>query len=118
MTENKAMLWGAIFSSGINLAAYVVFWNVITTQVPVLTGAGIAVWGRGELTVLIGMTEVAWGLGAFLWMGTWQLPWYVTEEGLETFLVRPVSIACAKIDTPPPYSYSRMNLNDEGARFA
>ena len=91
MTENKAMLWGAIFSSGINLAAYVVFWNVITTQVPVLTGAGIAVWGRGELTVLIGMTEVAWGLGAFLWMGTWQLPWYVTEEGLETFLVRPVS---------------------------
>ncbi len=89
--ENKAMLWGAIFSSAVNLAAYVVFWNVITTQVPVLTGAGIAVWGRGELTVLIGMTEIAWGLGAFIYMGTWELPHYVTEEGLEKFLIRPVS---------------------------
>jgi ABC-2 type transport system permease protein len=91
MAENKSMLWGAIFSSGVNLLAYVVFWNVITTQVPVLTGAGVAVWGRGELTVLIGMTEIAWGLGAFLWMGTWMLPEYVTEEGLEKFLIRPVS---------------------------
>ncbi len=91
MAENKAMLWGSIFSSVVNLAAYVVFWNVITSQVPVLTGAGIAVWGRGELTVLIGMTEIAWGFGAFFWMGTWMVPEYVTEVGLEKFLIRPVS---------------------------
>jgi ABC-2 type transport system permease protein len=91
MAENKSMLWGAIFSSVINLLAYVVFWNVITTQVPVLTGAGIAAWGRGELTVLMGMTEIAWGFGAFFWMGTWMIYHYVTEEGLEKFLIRPVS---------------------------
>ncbi len=88
--ENKAMLWGSLLSSAINLAAYAIFWNVITTQVPILTGAGIAIWGRGELTALVGMSEVAWGFGSFFWMGTWEIHYYVTEEGLEKFLIRPV----------------------------
>jgi len=92
IAENKAQIWGAIFSTSINLAAYVVFWNVITDQVPVLTGAGVAVWGRGELTLLMGLTEFAWGFGAFIWMGIWEIHWYITEVGLEEYLTRPAGV--------------------------
>jgi ABC-type uncharacterized transport system permease subunit len=35
------------------------------------------------------MTEVAWGFGAFAWMGIWETHWYITEIGIETFQIRP-----------------------------
>ncbi len=89
ISENKIQIFGAFFSTAVNLAMYVLFWGVITYQIPVLTGFGWAVWGRGELTFLIGMTEIAWGFGAFFWMGIWEIHWYITEIGIETFQIRP-----------------------------
>ncbi len=89
IAENKIQLFGAFFTTSINLALYILFWGVITYQIPVLTGFGWVTWGRGELTFLIGMTEVAWGFGAFAWMGIWQIHWYITEIGIETFQIRP-----------------------------
>ena len=58
---------------------------------PVLTGFGWATWGRAELTFLMGVTETAWGFGAFFWMGVWEIHWHITELGLEQFRVRPAS---------------------------
>ena len=92
IAENKIQIWGAIFSTAVNLSAYIAFWNVITDQVPILTGAGVMMWGRGELTFLMGLTEFAWGLGAFLWMGIWEIHWYITEMGLEEYLIRPAGV--------------------------
>ena len=91
LAENKLQIWGAFFTSIVNFAAYVVFWNIITLQIPVLTGVGWVVWGRGELTILIGMTEIAWGFGAFFWMGVWQIHYYITEVGIEQYQIRPIS---------------------------
>lgn len=91
LAENKIQLWGAFFTSLVNFGAYIIFWNVLTLQIPVLTGRGWVVWGRGELTLLIGMTELAWGFGAFFWMGVWQIHWYITEIGIEQYQIRPVS---------------------------
>ena len=89
ISENKVQIFGAFFSTAVNLAMYILFWSVITYQIPVLTGFGWVVWGRGELLFLIGMTEVAWGFGAFFWMGIWEIHWYITEIGIETFQIRP-----------------------------
>jgi ABC-type uncharacterized transport system permease subunit len=89
VSENKIQIFGAFFSTAVNLAMYILFWSVITYQIPVLTGFGWVVWGRGELVFLIGMTEVAWGFGAFFWMGIWEIHWYITEIGIETFQIRP-----------------------------
>ncbi|MFX1577237.1 MAG: ABC-2 family transporter protein [Promethearchaeota archaeon] len=89
VAENKIQIFGAFFSTSVNLAMYVLFWGVITYQIPILTGYGWVVWGQGELTFLIGMTEVAWGFGAFFWMGIWETHWYITEIGIETFQIRP-----------------------------
>ena len=89
ISENKIQVFGAFFSTAVNLAMYILFWSVITYQIPVLTGFGWVVWGRGELLFLIGMTEVAWGFGAFFWMGIWEIHWYITEIGIETFQIRP-----------------------------
>jgi len=89
IAENKIQIFGAFFSTSINLAMYVLFWSVITYQIPILTGFGWVVWGRGELTFLIGMTEVAWGFGAFFWMGIWEIHLYITDIGIETFQIRP-----------------------------
>ncbi len=91
ISENKLQIFGAFFSTTVNLVMYILFWGVITYQIPVLTGFGWAIWGRGELTFLIGMTEVAWGFGAFFWMGIWEIHWYITEIGIETFQIRPAS---------------------------
>lgn len=91
LAENKLQIWGAFFSTTVNFIAYVVFWNAITLQIPILTGIGLVVWGRGELTLLIGMTELAWGFGAFFWMGIWEIHWYITEVGIEQYQIRPVS---------------------------
>jgi ABC-type uncharacterized transport system permease subunit len=89
ISENKIQIFGAFFSTAVNLAMYILFWSVITYQIPVLTGFGWVVWGRGELVFLIGMTEIAWGFGAFFWMGIWEIHWYITEIGIETFQIRP-----------------------------
>ncbi len=89
ISENKIQIFGAFFSTAVNLVMYLLFWGVITYQIPILTGFGWAIWGRGELTFLIGMTEVAWGFGAFFWMGIWEIHWYITEIGIETFQIRP-----------------------------
>jgi ABC-type uncharacterized transport system permease subunit len=89
ISENKIQIFGAFFSTSVNLAMYVLFWNVITYQIPILTGSGWVMWGRGELTFLIGITEVAWGFGAFFWMGIWEIHWYITDVGIETFQIRP-----------------------------
>ena len=53
LAENKAQIWGAFFSTSVNLVAYVVFWNIITLQVPILTGAGIAVLEGNQARVLL-----------------------------------------------------------------
>ncbi|MFW9985611.1 MAG: ABC transporter permease [Candidatus Odinarchaeota archaeon] len=89
--EDKIQLWGAFATSVISIVLYVFFWNVITYQIPVLTGVGWVVWGRAELTFLIGVTEIAWGFGSFAYMGLWEVHWYITEIGLEEFRIRPVS---------------------------
>ncbi len=89
--EDKIQLWGAFATSIISIVLYVFFWNVITYQIPVLTGVGWVVWGRAELTFLIGVTEIAWGFGSFAYMGLWEVHWYITEIGLEEFRIRPVS---------------------------
>jgi ABC-2 type transport system permease protein len=89
--EHRIQLWGAFFSSIVNIVVYVIFWNVITLQVPVLTGVGWVVWGRGELTFLLGMSEVTWGFGSFFWMGIWEIHWYITEIGIEEYQIRPVN---------------------------
>ncbi len=90
ISENKLQIFGAFFTTSINLVMYALFWGVITYQIPVLTGIGWVVWGRAELTFLIGITEVAWGFGAFFWMGIWEIHWYITEIGLEQFQIRPI----------------------------
>ena len=89
--EDKIQLWGAFATSIISIVLYMFFWNVITYQIPVLTGVGWVVWGRAELTFLIGVTEIAWGFGSFAYMGLWEVHWYITEIGLEEFRIRPVS---------------------------
>lgn len=91
ISEDKIQLWGAFASTIVGISMYVFFWNVITYQMPVLTGFGWATWGRAELTFLMGVTETAWGFGAFFWMGVWEIHWHITELGLEQFRVRPAS---------------------------
>lgn len=68
IAEDKIQLWGAFATSIISIVMYVFFWNVITYQIPVLTGIGWVVWGRAELTILIAVTEIAWGFGSFAYM--------------------------------------------------
>ncbi|MFX0168553.1 MAG: ABC-2 family transporter protein [Candidatus Hodarchaeota archaeon] len=89
--ENKIQLWGAFITSAVGFAFYAIFWNVVTLQVPILTGVGWVVWGAGELTFLVGMTNLAWSFGAFFWMGIWEIHWYITEIGIEEYQIRPVS---------------------------
>jgi ABC-2 type transport system permease protein len=84
-------LWGAFATTIIGISMYVFFWSVITYQMPILTGFGWVVWGRAELTFLMGVTETAWGFGAFFWMGIWEIHWHITELGLEQFQVRPAN---------------------------
>jgi ABC-2 type transport system permease protein len=91
IAEDKIQLWGAFATSIISIVMYVFFWNVITYQIPVLSGVGWVVWGRAELTFLIGVTEIAWGFGSFTYMGLWEIHWYITEIGLEQFRIRPVN---------------------------
>ncbi|MDO8055487.1 MAG: ABC-2 family transporter protein [Candidatus Hermodarchaeota archaeon] len=89
--ENKVQLWGAFITSMLSFIFYAVFWNVMTLQVPILTGVGWVVWGAGELTFLVGMTNFAWSFGAWFWMGIWEIHWYITELGIEEYQIRPVN---------------------------
>ncbi|MHA2426550.1 MAG: ABC-2 family transporter protein [Candidatus Hermodarchaeia archaeon] len=89
--ENKIQLWGAFITSVFGFVFYAVFWNIMTLQVPILTGVGWVVWGAGELTFLVGMTTLAWSFGAFFWMGIWEIHWYITEIGIEEYQIRPVN---------------------------
>jgi len=89
--ENKLQLWGAFATSAFSFIFYAIFWNVMTLQVPILTGVGWVVWGVGELTFLVGMTNLAWSFGAFFWMGIWEIHWYITELGIEEYQIRPVN---------------------------
>lgn len=89
--ENKIQLWGAFITSAFGFVFYALFWNIMTLQVPILTGVGWVVWGAGELTFLVGMTNLAWSFGAFFWMGIWEIHWYITELGIEEYQIRPVN---------------------------